>query len=248
MSLLSQTFKSSDILELLQGDYQITQSIPQLISPQTSEDKKIKLIKGYKISVLFQKGDTIYYQYLLFDTLSVNYKKYNFKNGNVIREVFQMSKSDFKQMTNPIYRQYKGVTAGAYTVPFRLRDIGGESFDFESSLSLQANLVFGFGTKKSDLSWFDLSFGIGVTSIGLTSKNSKVEEDRTASAFTLSLGTVFKPAPYANIGLFLGTDFLGNKDKEIQWVHDGKLWFGLGINISFNQIKTNKLSNEEKQD
>lgn len=58
------------------------------------------------------------------------------------------------------------------------------------------------------------------------------------------MGGVFKPAKYANIGLFVGWDFLGQNDNEVSWKYDGKTWIGIGINVSFNEVKTEKTATD----
>jgi hypothetical protein len=223
-----------DTLKLISGSYEFTQSLPQNSSNQFVDDSnnRVKIDSGNKISVLYEIKDTIYFKYWNFKDDSTSIKEYNSS------KIFKVPKNEFTQLTTPLYRIYKGANVGAYSIPFRLRGIGGDNFDFESSLSLQANLVFGFGSQKVKSSWFDASLGIGVTGVNLNNKNSLVTEDRTASALTVSLGALFKPAPFANIGIFLGRDYLGQKDSEVKWVHDGKTWLGLGINVSFNEIKT----------
>lgn len=163
-------------------------------------------------------------------------------------KTFSMPYKKFVDITSPVYRLYKGCEVGVYTIPFRIRGTGRD-FDFESSLSLQSNIVFGFGTHKNPESWFDLSGGIGLTGVNLNSKNSEVTEERTATAFTASIGGVFKINRWANMGLFLGYDWLGAKDREVNWKYNGDLWIGLGINISFNSIKTddNTFIRQKKQ-
>ncbi len=162
--------------------------------------------------------------------------------------IFSMPYKNFVDITAPLYRRYKGCEVGVYTIPFRIRG-SGKDFDFESSLSLQSNIVFGFGTLKKAESWFDLSGGIGLTGVSLNAKNSEVTEDRTATAFTASIGGVFRFNRWANMGLFLGYDWLGAKDRNVNWKYNGDVWIGLGINISFNSIKTddNSFSKEKKQ-
>jgi hypothetical protein len=230
-------FTGDEEAALKAGSYEFIQSLPLGFSPQlkSGTDNPVDINKGHKISVLYEYDNRIYFKYWNFDSGSVAFKTYN--NGNV----FSIEKEKFEQLTRPLYSRYKGVAFGAYTIPFRLRGIGeGDDFDFESSLSLQANLVFGFGSVYKQDSWFDASFGIGLTGVNLNSNNSGVTEDRTASAFTLSFGGVFKPAKYANIGLFLGWDFLGQNDNEVKWKYDEKSWLGMGINVNFNEVKTEK--------
>lgn len=153
------------------------------------------------------------------------------KNGNT----FKMPISDLVYNGIEQTSRFKGAEVGVYTIPFRLRG-GGDSFDFETSLSLQTNLILGFGRRDKEKSWFDASIGLGISSINLNSSNSNVTEDRTASALTASFGAVIKPAENVNFGLFLGGDFLNKNDRKTDWVHNGNLWIGLGINISFNKI------------
>jgi hypothetical protein len=157
--------------------------------------------------------------------------------GGSSTEIHSMPKAQFFYSTDQRFQRYKGAEVGVYTVPFRLRG-GGDDFDFEAALSLQANIVFGFGRKDSSKSWLDLSAGIGITSINLDEQNSNVTENRTASALTLNLGAVAKPAENANIGIFIGGDFLGKNDRQVDWVYNRNVWIGIGINISFNKIET----------
>jgi hypothetical protein len=212
--------------------------------------KKTKIITETRITVLgFSKDSSlVYFKFWHFPEIDPTKKKYKFFKKMATQymamaneynyKTFAMSRNEFNDITKPLYRIYKGTSVGAYTVPIRMRGIGG-TFDFESSLSLTANLVSGFGFPTSKESCFDISAGIGISSINLNSKNSVVTEDRTASALTISTGVLFKPAKYANIGFFFGWDNLSSNDKSVNWEYNGKLWIGLGLNITFNEISTN---------
>lgn len=123
----------------------------------------------------------------------------------------------------PPNQQYKGAIVVAYTIPFRLRGIG-DDFDFESSLSLQSNLLFVFGRRNHAESCVDTPFGIGLTGVNLNDKNSDVTEARKASAFTLSTGVLLKPTKFANLGIFIGWNNLGSHDKEVNWNYNKKTW------------------------
>lgn len=221
----------------ISGSYEFIFEISVDNSTQFLKEKtnEVAILKGAKIIVLSTNETHVFYQYWNYkvkDKDSTKYKKYN--KG----KVFQMKIDEFIQNTRPIYNCYKGASVGAYTIPFRLRSLGGSDFDFESSLSLQANLVFGFGSIYSEVSFIDVSIGIGITSINLTSKNSVVTEERTATAYTISGGMLFKFTPSANIGIYYGVDLLGKTDSEVKWKHDGKGWLGIGINVSFDVIST----------
>jgi hypothetical protein len=197
----------------------------------------VKIYEGYIIKVVAINAATgiINYRYIKIKGDGPHAKLYNDRE-------FTMNSAAFIIYTDPIYSRYKGVKAGIYTVPFRLRDIGGKNFDFESSLSLQTNVVFGFGSTNKKYSLFDASFGIGITSVNITPSNSNLllaEDSRTASAFTWSIGGLIKPSQVVNFGVFFGVDHLGLKDKSTGWIYNNKLWVGLGINISLKKIDKN---------
>lgn len=158
-------------------------------------------------------------------------------------DIRKMSTTDFYNM--PLlrtYRRFKDAKVGVYTIPFRFRGIGStirgeQTFDFESTLSLTTNLVFGFGSKYKEESWSDFSVGLGLTSVNLDNSNSWATDNRSASALTLSVGWVIKFNEYVNFGIFAGNDFLGKADRKLKWVYDQQTWLGLGININFNEIR-----------
>ncbi|MCB0705010.1 MAG: hypothetical protein KDC34_06860 [Saprospiraceae bacterium] len=185
---------------------------------------------GHKISVIDQTDSLVYFKYWIFTNESLR-PIYN-------TQIFSMPIEEFERLTTPIYPIFKGAKVGTYSIPIRLRGIGKDNFDFESSLSLQTNLVFGFGKKDKPNSFIDLSIGLGLTGVQLNADNSDIMENRSGTAFTLSCGVLIKPHPLANIGLFWGVDWLSQSDSETNWVYQGKPWLGLGINISFTEAKS----------
>lgn len=242
------------------GSYEFTASVPKKRAVQFDENNDTILVKrGRKVRLEFEDKDSVYFSYWLFNekknsTLRQKYNGESTENGNdSILKIFHMKKSYFDELTRPLYSRYKGTSFGAYTIPLRLRGIGasGDNFDFEASLSLQANLIFGIGSIYNTESWLDLSVGLGITGINLNESNAKLItndevlssqpfDERTANAFTFSFGSVFKANRYANLGVFVGWDFLGVNDNEIDWEHDGNVWLGLGINVTFNEVDTDK--------
>lgn len=229
---LKKTRILNDTLFFLEGSYMFNATVPKTITNQKSLNQQVEIKKNHKINVLYESKGIVYYTYWIFNKNSALRDKYNKPD-----EVFSLPKNEFIQLTNPLFRRYKGTMVGVYTIPHRLRGIGGD-FDYETSLSLQANLIAGLGSIKSQNSWIDLSLGLGLTGITLTPLNSDVTEQKTTSAFTITSGVVFKPSKFANIGVFLGSDNLGKSDRSINWKYNGELWIGLGINIGFSQINT----------
>ncbi|MCF8247271.1 MAG: hypothetical protein K9J37_19650 [Saprospiraceae bacterium] len=223
------------------GNYRFLSNIPQNDNYQLTETgTPVEVVKGKKINVLDVDIEENLVSYTYWESLA---------DGVTSDEVLQMTLEKFERLTEPIYRVFKGFSAGAYTIPVRLRGIGKKSnFDFESSLSLSANFVVGWGCKDTPESFIDLALGVGLTSVVLTKNNSEITEDqRTAAAFTASLGVLVKPKPYVNIGLFWGGDWLGNPDKDtVKWKYNSKAWLGLGVNVFFNVTKSEENTAEPK--
>jgi hypothetical protein len=245
LSLFSQTWLfAQDDFEVKSGNvYRFITAQAQVISTQkqiktstqgfATVGEQVAIPWNAKVLVQVVDENSVQYSYLTYPDPT------NFKTYNKDSPLFEMDLEDFKKYARPVYRNYKGATVGLYSVPFRLRG-KGDTFDFESSLALQANLVFGFGSSRSKESFLDASVGLGLSSINLDSLNSNVTEGRTASALTISLGTVIKLNRFANLGIFVGKDFLNARDRSTAWIFNKKTWVGLGINISFNEIATNK--------
>ncbi|TDX11306.1 hypothetical protein [Flavobacterium sp. S87F.05.LMB.W.Kidney.N] len=207
--------------EFKKGDY----GIPEDVS----------IIKNDFVEIIKEEGDNITFQ-------SVNTKQAKEAKVDIFEQT--LPKYLFFYYAKQQFQRYKGVSVGMYTVPYKLRI--AKNCDFEAALSLSTNLAFGIGTRDSQESWLDASVGIGVTSINLTKDNSDATENRTATALTLSFGTVFKFAKNANLGLFLGGDFLNKNDRKMNWIYNEKLWVGVGINVAFSNASTKKEADNSK--
>ncbi len=237
--LLFLAFRPASAQVKLGGNYSFLVSMPQAYShvEQISGSGLPNIKKGYKINVVYVNDDEVIFKYWHWSNDSTqNARYYGTEDAPYL---YSMAVNDFEKLTRPVYNRFKGFEIGAYTVPYRLRGLaqGSDKFDFESSLSLQANFIFGWGSRYQAQSQYDVSFGLGLTKIELSPINSGINEERTASALTFSLGGVWKPTPVANVGMFLGWDWLGAKDQNVNWTHDGRVWMGIGINVSFNALQ-----------
>lgn len=237
--VLSFAFRPVSAQVKLGGNYGFKVSMPQDYSniQLKSGAGSPNIKKGHKINVVYVSDDVVVFKYWRWsDDSLLNVKYYGAADAPYL---YSMAINDFEKLTRPVYNRFKGFEIGAYTVPYRLRGLaqGSDKFDFESSLSLQANFIFGWGSRYQAQSQYDVSFGLGLTKIELSPINSGINEERTASALTFSLGGVWKPTPVANVGMFLGWDWLGAKDQNVNWTHDGRVWMGIGINVSFNALQ-----------
>ena len=232
--------------QIKKGAYRFTENILPFQSKVYRKGVGLKAVnteikEGYKITVLGVSEDlqTVYFR---FGNFGLSYPEEIRSEYN--NHIFEIPTTSFMFLTEQLYPRFKGVSYGVYTIPFRLRG-SKEDFDFESSLSLQANLVFGFGKKTKPYSWVDLSVGLGITNINLNKDNTETPanqnfDDRTATALTASFGAVIKPSRFTNFGVFFGWDTLGLTEKNINWKYDRNIWVGLGLNVSFNEVSTDK--------
>ncbi|WP_299362634.1 hypothetical protein [Winogradskyella sp.] len=246
----------------------------QFISPIYDSEKTVQFKKGHKVYVTMVGKDSISFSYYKF-TAGVNTEELNdkyyfidkkmiepsvedgdgiFNNGNLdpsdIR-TFTLSVGDFDKYLTRFYPRFKGVSAGIFTVPFKLRI---DDFDFEQNVNIGMNLSFPFRMNrlKNNEHLLTPTLGIGLATISLNPNNSDLEasddenENRTASAFSISGGIMYQFSSTINIGFQYGFDFLGNKDKDIRWKYDRKPWIGIGINIGVS-VSDNEVSNPKNK-
>ncbi|WGH76646.1 hypothetical protein P8625_05665 [Tenacibaculum tangerinum] len=207
---------------------------------------------GSIVNVLENKGDSVIVQYYRKRKISNpnetqkneanTFNMIYYKDANTLK-YYKIKKEDFIKVASPYYAWYKGATAGIYSVPFKLRF---NNFDFEQNLNIGMSIGVQYRiNKKIDDRWIiEPNVGIGLAKINLNSKNSSVDNERTASAFSISTGLILRFNTAINAGVFVGWDLLSNSDSDANWIHDKKPWLGLGINIGFN-ISEGKKSKEK---
>lgn len=242
-------------------------SIYVFIAPTMNIDSTIQFKKNHKIKVIDTLDKHVSFVYLKFDngtnTEKLN-ERYYYKQNDSLNEgvgtfiksagndgnselreikIFKLETSAFNKFTTKYYPLFKGVTAGVFTVPFKIRI---SDFDFEQNINIGMNLGFPFRlNRKLENNWLlSPTLGIGLSSINLNPKNSALAQNenedanRSASAFSISGGLLLQFNETINIGVQLGWDYLGNIDKNIHWKYDRKPWVGIGINIGVSLSKS----------
>ncbi len=238
----------------------------KFIGPVFNQDETIQYKTNHKVKVI--EVDTvneivkfIYYKFNKNDSATnlINEKYYSIKNPEV-EELFNfknINNNDNEALNTQIihllsikkfnnytrkynyYQRFRSVRAGFFTVPFKLRL---NDFDFEQNVNLGMNIGFQFRiSKKFDDKWLlEPTLGIGLATVSLNPENSNLigEDNRTASAFSISGGLVIHFTNNINLGLQYGWDHLGNNDREVNWIFDRKPWLGIGINIGFSISET----------
>lgn len=239
--------------------------------------KNIQYKEGHKIKVTDTTvTDSISFVYLKFKGNSNTAKKLNNKyyyidkdhnsptpkpnknnqttNDTIDLKTHTITKSIFNNSTtrHHFYHRFKNIKAGMFTVPFKLRL---DDFDFEQNVNLGMSLSFRFRMNRHyDNDWLiSPTLGIGISTVKLNAKNSNLEansddNNRTASALSLSAGILVELKENINLSLQYGFDLLGNDDKEIEWKYNKKPWLGVGISVGFpitksdveNENSTNK--------
>lgn len=200
--------------------------------------------KNYTVKIEKIENNEVYFSFWYFDEENQPQLYKTFNND----EVFKLPISEFQSFTKKRFNVFRGVKSGSYSVPIRLRG-SGENFEFDSTLSLGANIAGTFGLPKEEDMYLDISFGVSLTQVNLNEDNSSLgkegsdfENTKTLSsnALTFSFGLVLHPAKNINVGVFYGWDILSGKDQEkLQWVHNKKPWVGLGINVNFTKSSAN---------
>jgi autotransporter adhesin len=249
LPLISFSQEKSYLVE--NGQYYFTKSL----SATDSDDKITTKLNG---SLEIKKKHII--QIVNFDSKIVSYRYLTFSDGNLKKlynddnETLSMSIEDFSFYTNKYLSRFREWKVGAYTVPIRIRS-ENENFEFESNLSLGANIAKGVNfSRYGDLGYAEISFGISLTKVNLTEDNSDIKtvnpelNTLSQSALTTSFGIAIHLAENVNFGLFYGWDFLEGSDQEkLKWIHNKKPWLGFGINISFNSNDSSNTSDKTKQ-
>ncbi len=198
------------------------------------------------VQVISASDKEVVFKYLNFEKGTSARTLYN---GDNQEKVFAMSIENFTYYTNPYYNRWRKWKVGVYTIPIRIRS-ANDTFEFESNLSLGANLIKGVNLSRyNDNVYIDFSVGVSLTKVNLTGDNSNIKninpdlEKLSQGALTFSLGTTIHLAKSVNAGVFYGWDFLDGKEQsKLNWIHNAKPWIGFGINISFSDQNSNNKS------
>ncbi|SDE45300.1 hypothetical protein [Ulvibacter litoralis] len=244
------TFSQENNYLVENGQYYFTKSLNAADSQEriTGLNGKLEIKKKHIIQIVNFDGKNVSYRYLTFDDEGLK-KLYNEDN-----ETLTMTIEDFSFYTNKYFSRLREWKVGAYTVPIRIRS-ENENFEFESNLSLGANIAKGINfSRYGDLGYAELSFGISLTKVNLTEDNSDIKtvnpdlNTLSQSALTTSFGLAIHLAKNVNFGLFYGWDFLEGSDQEkLKWIHNKKPWLGFGINVNFNSNDSSNISNTNTQ-
>ncbi|OUS00377.1 hypothetical protein A9Q86_10415 [Flavobacteriales bacterium 33_180_T64] len=232
--------------------------------------ENIQIKSGHQIRILDIKDKKVYFKYLNFRE-SKEFKKnkesnpteegkytpfqalYNTNEVTEKTKIFSMPKDDFEKFTKVLYNRFRGFKYGGYTVPIRLRK-NDDSFEFNSNISLGANVIARFGLKKKEHMYIDLSLGISITKVDLNSDNSLLGtqgtdfadiETLSPTAFTYTFGVLFNLAENVNLGAYLGWDRLQSSDNKTQWIYNRKPWLGIGLNISAGKADNSTASSSQ---
>ncbi|PKG50562.1 hypothetical protein [Olleya sp. 1-3] len=233
------------------GQYYFTKSLNTTDSDEritTNLNGNLEIKRKHILQIVNYDSKTVSFRYLTFTDDKLK-KIYNEDN-----ETLKMSIEDFSFYTNKYLSRFREWKVGAYTVPIRIRS-KNENFEFESNLSLGANIAKGVNfSRYGDLGYAEISFGISLTKVNLTEDNSDIKtvnpdlNTLSQSALTTSFGIAIHLAKNVNFGLFYGWDFLEGSDQEkLKWIHNKKPWLGFGINVSFNSNDSNNTSGKTEQ-
>ena len=225
------------------------------LTPESSKTKftdsiGVDIKKKHLIQIVSVDEKKVTFKYLKFENSEIR-KLYN---GDTADKTFSMPIENFTFYTRPYLNLWRKWKVGTYSVPIRLR-ADDENFEFDSNLSLGTNVIKGINfSRYKDHGYVDLSVGIGLTKVNLTTDNSDLasvqpELDKLSeSALTVSLGATIHLAKNVNFGIFYGWDYLdGAEQKELKWIYNAKPWYGFGINVGLTANGSENTSNKKDQ-
>ncbi|WP_332454412.1 hypothetical protein [Chryseobacterium aquaticum] len=192
------------------------------------------LAEGYKYKVVKSEGGITQLKAINFrvkdsdEGLLYNSKIYSVLNTNLIDNYIIKEQNDI-------------LSIGIITLPFKYRPQNKESFETEFNINTTLNYAFyHFGNAS-----VNIQGGTGFGSVRLDELNSNVSAEYAVNA--ISLGFILGPmVQYKNVqfGVYSGVDIINN-NSQLQWSHNGKLCFGLGI--GYNLFKIDVGAQQKKQ-
>lgn len=225
--LFSSMFFSQD---LKKGDQII------LNTPITVEKGTI-IMNDVKGSIATHLVEGYIYKVVKTDGIKTQLKALNFSNGTSTEGLLYNSKIYTVLNTNltdnfTVKEQKDILSIGIITLPFKYRPQNQESFETEFNINTTLNYAFyHFGDAS-----VNIQAGTGFGSIRLDELNSNVSAENAVNA--ISLGFIIGPMiQYKNVqfGVYSGVDIINN-NSQLNWSHNGKLWFGLGIGYNLFKI------------
>jgi len=213
---------------------------------KTEKSLDIQVIKElfagtkYKITVNKIDGKIVYFRFWKFSDDTIN-KIINNPAGvkSDARAEYSLSLDDFKNNTKPLFNRIDW-RVGIYTVPIKIRL---KEFSFDGNVNLGTSLGAKIRFNREIEHGFALEpiLGVGLASIKLDESNSMAVNSTNVSAFTINTGVLIHITNGINVGLTYGFDHISRKDQNnYNWTYNCKGWFGVGINVTFNNQTDNK--------
>ncbi|PZR39447.1 MAG: hypothetical protein DI538_06810 [Azospira oryzae] len=171
-------------------------------------------------------------------------KEYNYVDeAEQIRKYFLMSFNDFNDKSVKRYSTVPTFTAGTVVVPVKLRF---SEFDFSKDVTIGPTIGARFRLSHYNNNYLNLLFGMGISSVSLDSASTsgKVKKITDRPALTPSLGVVFEFIQNVQAGIFIGKDYISNKE-DVGWAYQGKTWLSIGLGITILSRQSSASQNKE---
>ncbi len=184
---------------------------------------------------------------------------YNYKNvnntssGNELsdlenQKIFIIKASDFIDNAIPYYSAgiRKGAldwSSGLVILPIKTR--ADPSFTFSKDISLGVSGGGKVRISHRNPTYLNVLFNVGISSVTIDSKSSKLTSPSEHAAYTTALGIVFENHSF-QFGLFYGKDRLTKNDAETtDWIYNNKNWISIGIGYQLFKSNNNGQASKE---
>lgn len=170
---------------------------------------------------------------------SIRYKSLSLEDYTTY-SYYSITKAQLDFKANIIKRSDLDLVVGTVITPIKLRN---NPFDFSKDITIGTTFGVKYTLNQDKQAAVDCLIGVGISSVSLDSfaTHGRTMDNIDLLAFTSSIGVVLELGN-AQIGVFLGIDFISNENQiKYDWIYQGKPWvsFGIGFSMfSFNLKKS----------
>ncbi len=152
---------------------------------------------------------------------------------------YSITKAQLDFKANTVKKSDIDLVVGTVITPIKLRNT---PFDFSKDIAIGTTFGVKYTLNQDKQAAVDGLIGIGISSVSVDSftTHGRTLKNIDLMAFTSSIGVVLELGN-AQVGLFLGFDFISNENQiKYDWLYQAKPWVSLGIGFSMFSFNLKK--------